>query len=200
MLLCSGVTARSSFILQVTCQKIQREVTLVKETVEGLLWWRYNNIYNLLSSNKFDLPIPIKLCLLGITKLVLLKPIPAHRVLQINGGIRLALCRGVRVVIVMANMDSTHTYSVCVAGWKKSLTKQALQMMSDLPTWKETFATHEINTLVKCDQTFKLMNKSEFFVCWYQCVSMEFLSVYWLWEWAGLFFIIVAPPTCLSCN
>lgn len=172
---------------------IQKEVMLVKETVEGLLWWRYNNVYILLSLNKFGLLMTDKALFAGLTllvHLVFLKPITAHRVLQINGGIRLALCRGVRAVIAMANMDSTRTYIVCVAGWKKSLRKQARKMMSDLPSWKETFATQEINTYVKCDQTCKWMNKSEFFVCWYQCVSMEFLSVYWWWEWAGLFFIM----------
>lgn len=159
---------------------MQKEVMLVKETVEGLLWWRYKNVYILLSSNKFDL---LFAGLTLLVHLVFLKPITTHRVLQINGGIRLALCRGVRAVIAMANMDSTRTYIACVAGWKKSLTRQAREMMSDLPSWKETFATHEIKTLVKCDQTCKWMNKSEFFVCWYQCVSMEFLSVYWRWEY-----------------
>lgn len=116
---------------------MQKEVTLVKETVADLLWWRYNNVYAFLSSNKFDLSVTYKALIVVLTLIfkhcVLLKPITAHRVLQINAGIRLALCRGVRAVTAMANMDSTHTYSVCAAGWRKSLKKQAQQMRSDLP-------------------------------------------------------------------
>lgn len=76
-------------------------------------------MYILFSSNKFDLPMTEKALFSGLTllvHLVFLKPITAHRVLQINGGIRLALCRGVRAVIAMANMDSTRTYIACVAG------------------------------------------------------------------------------------
>lgn len=132
MLLHSGVTTRSSFVLKATSQMIQKEVTLVKETVADLLSWRYNNVYAFLSSNKFDLSVTYKYHTTILKHLVLLKPITAHRVLQINAGIRLASCRGVRAVTAMANMDSTHTYSVCVAGWRKSLKKQAPQMRSDL--------------------------------------------------------------------
>ncbi len=39
---------------------IRKEVTLVKETVADLLWWRYNNVYAFLSSNKFDLSVTYK--------------------------------------------------------------------------------------------------------------------------------------------